>query len=109
MHAGVQGVSLYQGDILLTREQQSTLEDTSNPDDPYGPQRAVVRRTRSVWLDGRVPYVIDSLGKSRTARAAEHPSTVQWNARVVSACFVCLSLCRRDSRRSHTRSYCRVY
>ena len=53
----------YQGDIMLTPEQQATLEATSNPNNPFSPQRAVVRNMRSLWPNAVVPYVIDgSLG-----------------------------------------------
>ena len=58
------GHSMYEGDIVLTPEQQSTLEATSNPSDPFSPQQAVVRNTRSLWPNAVVPYIVDgSLGK----------------------------------------------
>ena len=58
------GQSMYQGDIVLTPEQQSTLEATSNPSDPFSPQQAVVRNARSLWPSAAVPYILDaSLGK----------------------------------------------
>lgn len=50
---------LYGGDMLLTPEQQATLEATSNPNDPYSVQHAVVRSKRSIWPGGTVPYVLD--------------------------------------------------
>lgn len=49
------------GDIVLTPEQQGTLEATSNPNDPFAPQNAVVTMERSLWPNGVVPYVIDNL------------------------------------------------
>ena len=53
----------YQGDMVLTPEQQATLEATSNPHNPFSPQRAVVRNMRSLWPNAVVPYIIDtSLG-----------------------------------------------
>ena len=55
---------LYGGDIVLTPEQQATLEATSNPNDPFAPLNAVVRDTRSLWPNGRVPYELAwGLGK----------------------------------------------
>ena len=55
---------MYQGDILLTPEQQATVEATSNVHDPFSPQDAVVKNKRSLWPNAAVPYVIDrSLGK----------------------------------------------
>ena len=58
------GQTMYQGDILLTEEQQATLEATSNPNDPFSPQQAVVRNPRSLWPNAVVPYIIDvSLGE----------------------------------------------
>jgi hypothetical protein len=51
---------MYQGDIMLTPEQQSTLEATANPNDPFSPQQAVVRNPRSLWANAVVPYIIDS-------------------------------------------------
>ena len=54
---------MYQGDIVLTREQQATLEANSNTHDPFSPQDAVVKSKRSLWPNAVVPYVIDrSLG-----------------------------------------------
>ena len=54
---------MYQGDILLTNEQRASIEATSNPNDPFSPQQAVVRNTRSLWPNAVVPYIIDgSLG-----------------------------------------------
>ena len=54
------GQTLHQGDIMLTDEQQATLEAVSNPNDPFSPQQAVVRNERSLWPNARVPYIIDS-------------------------------------------------
>ncbi len=55
---------LYQGDILLTEEQQATLEATANPNDPYSPQHAAVVDRRFKWRGAVVPYVLDdSLSK----------------------------------------------
>lgn len=51
---------MYEGDIMLTPEQQSTLEATANPNDPFSPQQAVVRNPRSLWSNAVVPYIIDS-------------------------------------------------
>ena len=53
-------IHLYGGDIVLTPEQQATLEATSNPNDPFAPQNAVVRNSRSLWTGGIMPYVLDS-------------------------------------------------
>ena len=59
--------ALYEGDIMLTREQQHTLEASSNPHNPFSPQRAVVRNMRNLWPRPVVPYVIDaSLGMTHT-------------------------------------------
>ena len=52
--------ALYQGDMMLTPEQQRTLEATSNPNDPFSPQNAVVSNMRSLWPNAMVPFVIDS-------------------------------------------------
>ena len=51
---------MYEGDIMLTPEQQSTLEATANPNDPFSPQQAVVRNPRALWPNAVVPYIIDS-------------------------------------------------
>lgn len=60
-----QGGGLYGGDIMLTPEQQASLEATANPNDPFSPQQAVVRNSRSLWPNAVVPYIIDSsLGNS---------------------------------------------
>lgn len=48
-----------EGDILLTPEQQASLEATSNPSDPFSPQNAVVLRERSLWPNGELFYVLD--------------------------------------------------
>lgn len=50
----------YQGDIVLTLEQQATLERTSNPNDPLAPQNAFLKSTRYQWSDAVVPYTLDS-------------------------------------------------
>lgn len=50
---------MYDGDIILTDAQQSTLEATSNPNDPLAPQSAVVLNQRSLWPNGVVPYILD--------------------------------------------------
>ena len=50
---------LYEGDIDLTAEQRAAMEAISNPNDLDSPQRAVVRHTRSLWRNGRVPYLFD--------------------------------------------------
>ena len=61
---GITDRHYFGGDIILTPEQQATLEATSNPNDPFSPQNAVVRSTRSLWPSGRVPYIFDgSLSK----------------------------------------------
>ena len=55
---------LYGGDIVLTPEQQATLEATSNQNDPFSPQNAVVRDQQFLWRNGIVYYVLDdSLSK----------------------------------------------
>ena len=46
---------------MLTPEQQTTLEVTANPADPFAPQNAVVRNQRSLWPNGEVPYITDNL------------------------------------------------
>ena len=51
---------MYEGDIMLTPEQQATLEALANPNDPFSPQQAVVRNSRSLWPNAVVPYIIDS-------------------------------------------------
>jgi hypothetical protein len=51
-----------EGDIMLTDEQQATLEAVSNLDtDPFAPQSAVVRNQRSLWPGGVVPYEFSGL------------------------------------------------
>lgn len=57
-------MNLYQGDILLTSEQQAALEATSNPSDPHSTQRAVTSVSRARWRDAVVPYELEgSLSK----------------------------------------------
>ena len=60
--AGYEGLQYYQGDIKLSDDQQMTLEALSNPEDVLSssPQLAVVRSSRTLWPEGRVPYIIDS-------------------------------------------------
>ena len=45
---------------MLTPEQQSTMEATSNQNDPFAPQNAVVRNEQFLWTDGIVYYILDS-------------------------------------------------
>ena len=57
-------IHLFGGDIVLTPEQRSTLEATSNQNDPFAPQNAVVRNDQYLWTDGIVYYDLDdSLGE----------------------------------------------
>lgn len=58
---------------MLTPEQQATLEATSNPSDPFAPQNAVVRNTRSLWPGGVVPYILDSSLNSEFLASATVP------------------------------------
>ncbi len=51
---------MYGGDIVLTPEQQSMLEATSNKKDPFSPQNAVVRNEQLLWPDGVIYYTFDS-------------------------------------------------
>lgn len=70
---------LQEGDILLTPEQQATLEATSNPNDPFAPQQAVVRNPRSLWPNAVVPYVIDgSLGMKRHCNVARTSKILEY-------------------------------
>lgn len=50
---------LHGGDIVLTPEQEASMEAFSNPNDPSAPQNAVVRNERSLWPNGDVPYIFD--------------------------------------------------
>lgn len=58
-------------DIILTPEQQATLEALANENDPSSPQLAVVRSERSLWSEGRVPYVLDSSLSSSAVQAIQ--------------------------------------
>ena len=54
---------LHGGDMMLTREQQASLEARSNQNNPLSPQNAVVRNERNLWPNAVVPYIFDnSLG-----------------------------------------------
>ena len=77
-------VHLYGGDIVLTPEQQATLEATSNPNDPFAPQNAVVRNTRSLWPSGMVPYVLDS-SLSKWQQNVQSTRTARTKARIVKS------------------------
>ena len=50
---------MYGGDIILTPEQQSTLEATSNENNPFSPQNAVVKNEQLLWPNGVVYYDLD--------------------------------------------------
>lgn len=50
---------MYGGDIALTPEQQATLEATSNQNDPFSIQNAVVKSEQYLWKDGKVYYIFD--------------------------------------------------
>lgn len=56
-------------DIILTKEDRLSAEVLANENDPNSPQLAVVRSERSLWPEGRVPYVLDN-SLSSTARQA---------------------------------------
>ena len=51
---------LYGGDMMLTPEQQATLEAMANLNNPQAPQNAVLSNMRSLWPDAVVPFIIDS-------------------------------------------------
>ena len=69
----------YQGDIMLTPEQQRSLEATSNPNSPFSPQNAVVRNMRSLWPNAVVPFIIDnSLGKSPSNLFEHAELVIRW-------------------------------
>ncbi len=54
----MEDVSLFEGDILLSREQKEALSiDTSTP---TRQTRAVVKLERKKWPNGIVPYVFSS-------------------------------------------------
>ncbi len=52
---------LSEGDMVLTPGQQATIEINSNPSDPFAPQNAVTNNQRSLWPNGRVPYMFNNL------------------------------------------------
>ena len=52
-------VQLFEGDVILTREQQLTMEASSNPNDPFAPTHAVVNTVSSQWPNATVYYVYD--------------------------------------------------
>ena len=57
-------VHMFGGDIALTPEQQATLEATSNQNDPFSIQNAVVKSEQYLWKEGIVYYIYDdSLSK----------------------------------------------
>ena len=86
------------GDIMLTAEQQATLEATANPDDPFGAQSAVVRSERSLWVDARVPYILDnSLGTA--ARRAIQEAINEYATRT------CVRFVPRNSERDYVRFF----
>ena len=58
MHADLP-VHLFGGDIVLTPEQQTTMEATSNPSNPFSPQNAVITNDQLLWSGGLVYYTFD--------------------------------------------------
>ena len=50
---------LYQGDLLLTKDQRSGIEASSNPNDPYAPMYAFVKSEDALWPNGILYYVLD--------------------------------------------------
>ena len=50
---------LYQGDLLLTKDQRSAIEALSNPNDPYAPMYAFVKSENALWSNGILYYVLD--------------------------------------------------
>ncbi len=51
-------VQLIQGDIILTKQQQKSLESNSN--DIQSPQNAVISFDDFKWPGGIIPYELDS-------------------------------------------------
>ncbi len=68
---------MYGGDIVLTPEQQSVLEATSNENDPFSPQNAVVRNDRSLWPNGVIYYTLDSTLSKSTQMQRQHSFAIQ--------------------------------
>lgn len=68
--AGLQ-VHLYGGDIMLTPEQQATLEATSNLNDPFSPQNAVVHNEQSLWSNGVIYYIFDNSLSKRVLHSVQ--------------------------------------
>ena len=86
------------GDIMLTAEQQATMEATANPNDPFAPQSAVVRNERSLWVDARVPYILDnSLGT--VARQAIQEAINEYATRT------CVRFVPRNSESDYVRFF----
>ena len=53
-------VQPFEGDVILTKEQQLAIEAWSNPNDPFAPMHAVSTFEQSKWPNGVVYYVYDS-------------------------------------------------
>ena len=53
-------VQPFEGDVILTKEQQLAIETRSNPNDPFAPMHAVSSFEDSKWPNGTVHYMYDS-------------------------------------------------
>ena len=74
----------FEGDILLTPEQQRFMEATANPSHFNAPQNAVVRHQQSLWQGGVVPYVLDGLNSKKYIIILLSPALSLLNYRFIS-------------------------
>ena len=74
------------------------MEALANENDPNSPQLAVVRNERSLWPDGRVPYVLDN-SLSSSARQAIQQAVADY------ASQTCIRFVPRGTEADYVRFY----